>query len=252
VPKKMMTDEHGYYRLFSAGPKIHDSIGQKHRFRVDGPFLLFRSKLDLFAFLISDDAAGIDHLQFYEEKIKDLLKTNEDEYDENKHEAVVEPTKNFENAHEFNLNITKESKSESENLRERNFDLKDTKLKAATCEEVALRNELSKVDMAVHDTCSNKSSEVETVKVPDEDKKHEVEGILELNNNDVKISKEEAILPRTLLDQKDEEIRSLKKKLLLKERMIQTEIIEKNAAKVSLGKALSQLGEINQLSKFNK
>ena len=170
VPKKMMTDEHGYYRLFSAGPKIPDSIGQKHRFRVDGPFLLFRSKLDLFAFLISDDAAGIDHLQFFEEKIKDLLEPNEDEYDENKHEAVVEPTKNFENAHEFNLNITKESKSESETLRERNFDLKDTKLKAATCEEVALRNELSKVDMAVHDTCSNKSSDVETVKVPDEDK----------------------------------------------------------------------------------
>jgi len=54
-------------------------------------------------------------------------------------------------------------------------------------------------------------------------KKQEVEGISELGDSSDKISKEEAMLPRSILDQQDE-IRSLKKKLLRirKEKMIKT------------------------------
>jgi len=247
VPKMMVKDMQGFYRLFSAGPKIHDGIGKKYGFRVDGPYLLFRSKLDLFTFLVSEEAADIDHLQFYEENIKDNVETGNDDK-----QTSVEPKNGYGKAHEVDVIVSRESRAEeSKALNECDFELKDSKLKDTSIDEVAASNDIPKFDTSVHDgsSFSNKLSKVPSVRVYHDDKKQEVAKISELSNGKDKISKEEALLPRSLLDQKDEEIRSLKKKLLLKEKMIQTEFMEKTAAKVNLKKVISQLGEINQLVK---
>ena len=57
-------------------------IGKKHRFRVDGPYLLFLSKLDLFKFLVSEDASEIEHLQFDIKYIKDIVTKDSEKEEE--------------------------------------------------------------------------------------------------------------------------------------------------------------------------
>jgi len=246
TPKMMIKDGQGFYRLFSAGPKIHDSIGKKHKFRVDGPYLLFRSKLDLFAFLVSEEAADIDHLQFYEENIKDFVETGNAETE---CQELVVLKKGFVNPVEVNYVVSSELE-ESKNLHGVKVKIKDTKLKGTSSEEVAVSNDIPEVNMTDNDDSS--CSKVKSKKVFDDDQKQEVEGISGLGNISVNVSKEEGILPKSLLDQKDEEIRSLKKKLLFKEKTIQTEIMKKTAVENDLKQLLSQLGEINQLSKLKE
>ena len=84
--------------------------------------------------------------------------------------------------------------------------------------------------------------------------KLEVEGISVLGNGKEEVKKtenpeeEKEELVASVIAQKEEEISNLRKKLHIKEKMIQTEIMEKTAAKSSLKEALSQLDQINQLS----
>merc|ERR1719470_767923 len=82
VPKRLIPDDEGYFRLFSSENKISEKLSKKHKFNtqqgqrdeqdslLDGNYLLFSSKLDLFKFLVSEDAADIEHLQFDGKKIK--------------------------------------------------------------------------------------------------------------------------------------------------------------------------------------
>ena len=80
--------------------------------------------------------------------------------------------------------------------------------------------------------------------------KPEMNGISVLNNVQ-KLKKEEPKIKdmvKSPLLMKEDEIRSLKKKLLFKEKVIQAEVLEKKIAKSSLTEALSQLDKINQLS----
>ena len=78
--------------------------------------------------------------------------------------------------------------------------------------------------------------------------------IIEMNgisiiNNDQNLKKEKVgDMVNSALLMKEYEIRSLKKKLLIKEKIIQTEILEKTSAKSSLKEAISQLDKINELS----
>merc|ERR1719450_1265195 len=97
VPKVIEMDK-GFYRLYSAGPKIPDIIGEKHRFKVNGPFLLFSSKLDLFAFLVSEDAAGIDHLQFDDKYIIDVRKPSYSETESKVNVDILKICDNLSNA----------------------------------------------------------------------------------------------------------------------------------------------------------
>jgi len=239
VPKMMVKDNQGFYRLFSAGPKIHDSIGKKHGFRLNGPYLLFLKKLDLFVFLVSEEAADIDHLQFYEENIIDNAEIGNND---NEYQILVEPKNGHGGTHEVDVVVSRVEEIKA--LHECDFELKDSKLKDTRSDEVVACNDVLKEDTTAHDALSfsNKLSIVHSVKVSNDDKKQEVEGISELGDYSDKISKEEAMLPRSILDQEDEEIRSLKKKLLRirKEKMIQTEIMEKIAVKVDLKNVLSQ------------
>eukprot|EP00092_Neocalanus_flemingeri_P023214 GFUD01025171.1.p1 GENE.GFUD01025171.1~~GFUD01025171.1.p1 ORF type:complete len:456 (+),score=126.63 GFUD01025171.1:56-1369(+) len=74
VPKKLVADEEGYFRLFTREPKISPKLGKRHNFKIKpefgGHLFLFSTKFGLFKFLVSEDAAEIDHLQFDETKIE--------------------------------------------------------------------------------------------------------------------------------------------------------------------------------------
>merc|ERR1712179_394750 len=142
-----------------------------------------------------------------EENIKDYLESGNDN---NKYQTVVEPKNGYVSVHEIDV-VSRESRAKNT---DHDFELKDTRN-----DEVATSNDVLKVDTTDLDVLSfsNKLSKVHSIKVSKVDKKQEVEGIV----------KEEV---KSLLDQKDEEIRSLKKMLLLKEEMlqIQTEIMWRN------------------------
>merc|ERR1712179_108609 len=147
-----------------------------------------------------------------EENIKEYLESGNDN---NKYQTVVEPKNGYVSVHEIDV-VSRESRAKNT---DHDFELKDFELKDTRNDEVATSNDVLKVDTTDLDVLSfsNKLSKVHSIKVSKVDKKQEVEGIV----------KEEV---KSLLDQKDEEIRSLKKMLLLKEEMIQiqTEILWRN------------------------
>eukprot|EP00092_Neocalanus_flemingeri_P041797 GFUD01045524.1.p1 GENE.GFUD01045524.1~~GFUD01045524.1.p1 ORF type:complete len:153 (-),score=39.17 GFUD01045524.1:240-698(-) len=76
VHKKLVTDYDGFFRLFTEDKRISPKVGGGHKFKISprlenaedwlpgGSLLLFNSKFDLFKFLLSDDAAKFDYLQF--------------------------------------------------------------------------------------------------------------------------------------------------------------------------------------------
>ena len=82
VHNKMIHDKDGLYSLFTEERQISQKFGEKFKFTIKpkmeygedasllgGNLLLFSTKLDLFKFLFSEDAAELDHLQFLKSKI---------------------------------------------------------------------------------------------------------------------------------------------------------------------------------------
>eukprot|EP00092_Neocalanus_flemingeri_P032280 GFUD01035096.1.p1 GENE.GFUD01035096.1~~GFUD01035096.1.p1 ORF type:complete len:191 (+),score=70.88 GFUD01035096.1:55-573(+) len=78
VHKKLVADEEGYFRLFTNETKISPKMGKRHNFKIKpefgGNLFLFSTKFGLFKFLVSEDAAEIDHLQFDKTKIENCDK----------------------------------------------------------------------------------------------------------------------------------------------------------------------------------
>jgi len=286
VPKVIEMDK-GFYRLYSAGPKIPDIIGEKHRFKVNGPYLLFSSKLDLFAFLVSEDAAGIDHLQFDDKYIIDVRKPSNSEIESKVKVDILKACDNSSNASGSN-NLSEVGGEVDRESAIQNVDMKMKQCKDITIEQVVKGNsvDFEGIELSEHDkplSSSNEASKlwkVCEVKTPEDLKSKNIEGpgiggILGLEyetslnsekevniasneeGNDISTmtkelkiassSSEESKLKSALL-QKDEQIQILKRKLLIKEKMLQTQIMEKNAANISHKQVLSQLEEINRLS----
>jgi len=286
VPKMMEMDNKGFYRLYSAGPKVPDSMGNKHRFKVDGPFLLFSRKLDLFAFLVSEDAVGIDHLQFDDKYIIDVGKSSNSETGSKVIKADLSKVcdnsakaPGVNDSGEVGGEVDRESAI-------RNVNMRMKQCKDSTIEQVAKGNyvDFERIELSEHDNPQTSSKEASKfwkvceVKASEEFTSNKIEvpwmgGILGLESKtsrnsekevkiasnveanvissttkELKIASDEKSKYMSALLQKDEQIKILKRKLLIKEKMLQAEIMEKNATNISHKQALSQLEEINKLS----
>jgi len=230
VPKRLVPDDQGSFRLFTAGVKIPEKIGNKHKFKINGPFLLFSSKLNLFKFLVSEDASEIEHLQFDEVQIKDFAVSEESMI----HKTVQKFSNDGSKVNKVVVNYPCEKdvgecdKIEIKGNVEvvKNFGEKTSVVITRDCKPEIL-DEKVKLELE-----GIESEKVKKTKKPEEEKEHDN-------------------FPKSLLAQKEEEIRNLKKKLYMKEKIIQTKFLEKTAAKSSLKKALSQLDQINQLSQMS-
>jgi len=199
VPKMITTDNKGFYRLIGDGSKICGNTGKRHGFTVDGPFLLFRNKRKMFAFLVSKDASELEHLQFYEENIKDPSREElAASYDGPKVDRTDDDIlfSSYKPSKEENLKISGDSDKQVEGISELG-----RSVRTVDEESLLARSLLDQRD----------------------------EEIISLKKKLLLIN-EESLLARSLLDQRDEEIISLKKKLLLMERMILTDIMDKTAA----------------------
>jgi len=208
---------------------------------------LFSSKLDLFKFLVSEDAADIEHLQFDGKKIKSFSQALDDDRQVNLvREIEASLLGKLEQQNESQKNNSNDIAACSRKSGQEKFEV------CSTDDISEKTNHLSKkypeFPSVLKEIKLNKSVYFEKDKL-------EMNGISVLH--DVKNMKEaeprkdgerKVDLVKSALLMKEEEIRSLKKKLLVKEKMIQAEILEKTSAKSSLKEALSQLDKINQLS----
>ena len=85
------------------------------------PFLFFRKKLNLFAFLVSKDASELDHLQFYEKNIKvsirqEVAASNDGpKVDMNDHDILFS---SYEPSKKENFKISRESDKQVEEISE--------------------------------------------------------------------------------------------------------------------------------------
>jgi len=214
---------------------------------------LFSSKLDLFKFLVSEDAADIEHLQFDGKKIKSFGKAalNDDRQVNMVKESEASLFCKLEQQNESHKNNSNDIAIAACSRKSGQEKFEDS-LFCSTDDISEKTNHLSKkypeFPSIIKDIKLNKSVHFEKEKL-------EMNGISVLH--DVKNMKEaeprkdgerKVDLVKSALLMKEEEIRSLKKKLLVKEKMIQAEILEKTSAKSSLKEALSQLDKINQLS----
>lgn len=223
TPKELMADDEGFYRLFTS-EKIISANGSYNKFKIKpgigGNYLQFARRLDLFKFLVSGPGATIDHLQFHEKLIKNTVQA---ETEEPKESCSVQVKK-------YGEKLLNEYCPEMQEKNEKEVERILIEKSGTDAENVDLSNTWPDNSDKIDNVMEEQAGGSEQVKLV---VGAQVKEYLDMN---------------TVLAQKEEEIRNLKRTLMLKEEIIQKKVLEKIAANSRLKEAFSQLEKIHHLA----